>query len=298
MPNGSFILRLLSKTCIRFVYFDEGRIYFSSNPSSPCFLFSLFSAAANIISEKNQNILNSLVELGVLLIGSIFFITPGFITAIGIVFVAVLCPMLSTITAIGKYRKVNVGKDAPRLRLDESAQARSRLESEVLSSRLVYWVIAMPILCIFALFEAAGMSNMYGWYHIKLGVFFALQLPFLHILDQIYGRFVGIVRRLGLLFITNKEGDEVEATAGAGVRNVAPMKKADGTPSSSTGASSVMARSKTAPVVEEVRRRKVEGIREDKVIVRDKEGKEVKGSSLLGSPREDVSPHLDKDKHD
>ena len=147
--------------------------------------------------------IRSLLEAGVLLIGFVFFITPGFMTALGVVFVSLAVPVYYSITSIGKWRK------SLRRRGKASASGKPVEEvGDIVQFRLIYWVIAMPLTALFILLEQVGIYQVPGWYHFKLGLFLWLQFPMLGGAENLYARFSSILMRVGVIKKPGEEGEE------------------------------------------------------------------------------------------
>jgi hypothetical protein len=132
--------------------------------------FSSAAILSILVPERYRPYLSAIYEKGFVAVGSIFLITPYLVTIAGVAYVALLVPAYHSVSAINKTRV----DDAQRRR--ERAESERKEEEDALKSRLRYWIVAMPLLLAFFLLEGVGVDRLIMWYHIKLGVFMAMQL--------------------------------------------------------------------------------------------------------------------------
>ena len=154
-----------------------------------------------LLGETAGAYLRSFLEAGVLLIGLIFFLTPGFITALGVVFVSLAVPVYYSISSVGKWRR-------RKLRARVSSQNKQQQEEdvvEIVQFRLIYWVIAMPLTFSFILLEQVGIYQVPGWYHLKLALFLWLQLPMAGGAETLYRRCLQFLVKIGVVRSENQE---------------------------------------------------------------------------------------------
>jgi hypothetical protein len=125
----------------------------------------------SFLPEPTVNRIFQLIETGFLLLGFIFFITPTFITAFGVVYVSLAIPVYYSISNVSEWNSATKTPHKKESLIQTSVLIRHRLE---------YWVIAIPFTFLFLVLEAVGIESLPGWWHIKLGFFIWLQFPFVN----------------------------------------------------------------------------------------------------------------------
>jgi len=127
----------------------------------------------NVISERWADAHHDLWNFAILLVGFVFLITPTFVSALGAVYVGLLCPILFSVSAINQWRAAENPRGASR---EDATRMREEAEN-ALRARLEYWMVAMPTLCLLFLFEIAGTAYWPMWYHVKVGLLLWYQFP-------------------------------------------------------------------------------------------------------------------------